>query len=529
MAQERPSTPPRPDVLYPGRRRTAGEPAGAQEPAYFHDLGLDRIVDAITSDRSRPNLAAVYWSPLSDLDTLVHRQQVFADLDRGDIGDAVRAFIRHRVVTTFGIRSKDLREDDGGVQHHFRTRLFLNAAADYCQAVVELAHSLSEAVPRSLALCELTRHLADHTRSEPFRTLHAEATRLESALAEVHYVIAVRGDRITVADYDGEVDYGARVAGTFARFRAHPVVTGPTDSGRVWETYAGTGVLDLLAQLHPELFAAVERFCTEHWEYVDPVLAAFDHDVQFYLAYLDHIAPLRAAGLQFSYPRLSETDKQEQSLDAFDLALAHKLQTKSETATPGGELVTNDLLLRDDERIMVVSGPNNGGKTTMARMVGQLHHLARLGCPVPGRDSQLFVCDRIFTHFERMEDSTTMTGRLQAELDRLRADLAAATSSSLFILNEVFSSTTAADALYLSRRILDRIGDLDALCVCVTFLEQLGDTEKSVSMVSEVDPSDPTIRTHKVVRRPADGRAYARAIADKHGLGYDQLVEELSR
>jgi DNA mismatch repair protein MutS len=231
---------------------------------------------------------------------------------------------------------------------------------------------------------------------------------------------------------------------------------------------------------------------------------------------------IRGAELQFCYARVSAECKEIRVTGAYDLALAKLLIDKH---LP---IVTNDFFLKGRERIFVVSGPNQGGKTTFARTIGLLHHLASIGCPVPGTSALLFLFDRMFTHFETQEEVYNLRGKLHDDLFRLHNSLNAATSNGIIILNEVFNSTSLKDAIFLSTEILNKIIELDAICVCVTFIDELAAlSSTSVSMASNVKPDNVAERTFKIVRRPPDGLAYATSVAEKYRLTYAQLRERL--
>ena len=489
-----------------------------EAPVFFGDLNLDQIVDAITARKQEYDLKPFFYTPLRDVETIRYRHEVMQDLEDEALMTHINAFAEKMVIVRRYLAMVEKLDF-----HYHREGWFLEAALLYCSAVTDLAQDLDLAGLRSRGLQAFREYVATYAHSDLFQSLRTEAHEVKGGLSRVAYCVNIRDGTVKVRLYEAETDYSVEVEKTFEKFKQGAVKDYRIVLRKgVGMNHVEAQILDFVARLYPAEFAALDRFCASHSDFVDETIRVFDREIQFYVAYLEFAADIRRRGLTFCYPQVSATSREVHSFDGFDLALANALLRSKEP------VICNDFFLAGPERVIVVSGPNQGGKTTFARMFGQLHYLASLGCPVPGREARLSLFDQIVTHFEREEEISNLRGKLQDDLVRIHDGLARATSTSILILNEVFASTALKDAVFLSKEIMARVMELDLLCVWVTFIDELSSlSEKTVSMVSTVVPENPAMRTFKIVRRPADGLAYALSIAEKHRLTYEQIKERI--
>ncbi len=478
------------------------------------DLNLDQVIDGILRGRRGWGLRSLYLAAPESSEVVAYRQAVFSDLEDHGLHSGVRDFAgsMDRVRRYLHLSSR--------VESGFhRWGWLLHAALQYCDAVDALQGELAKAAPDSPALSAARKWLRAYTSSSAYTTLLAETRRVASLMATVEFVMDIRGREVEIRRLGDEPDYGECVCSAFEDLRRDArrsfVSRRPTEYGL---SYLEIQLAECIEKLYPGEIASLADFARKHADFVDEGVVQLDREFQFYMAYLDYIRPLQEAGHAFCYPAISPSGSPLHARGTFDLLLAKKLHRE------GSQVVPNDFSVDAGERILVITGANQGGKTTFARMIGQIHYLAALGCPVPGEEARLMLFDKILTHFEREERIEDLRGKMEDDLLRIDAILRQTTPRTIVIMNEMFTSATLTDERLLGESILRRIDAIGCIGVCVTFIEELAEVGDSVvSFVAEVSTEDPTIRTYRIRKRHPDGRAYALSIAKKYRLTRRQI------
>lgn len=169
-----------------------------------------------------------------------------------------------------------------------------------------------------------------------------------------------------------------------------------------------------------------------------------------------------------------------------------------------------------NSKLVIITGANQGGKTTFLRSLGIALFLADCGAPVPASS---FVCKphrRIFTHFEREEDSTMKHGKLDEELERASHIIDAVHPGDAILFNESFSSTNEREGSEIAEQIIDGLEYSGIPTIFVTHLSSLAEHylryERNGTLFLSPQLDRQRRRTFCISEQPPQTRAFAKDI-----------------
>lgn len=269
-------------------------------------------------------------------------------------------------------------------------------------------------------------------------------------------------------------------------------------------------------------------------------LIALESEISFYLGAIRLIRKMQAAGMPMCRPEIAPNGAREFSAhELFNINFALRLLGHDPQADLRGQIVLNDAAFNDTSRIFILTGPNQGGKTTFITAVGLIHVLAQAGLHVPASAARLSPCDAIHTHFAKDEQPSLESGRLGEEAKRLSEIFGRATRHSLALLNESLSSTSPNESLFLARDVVRGLRLLGARAIFATHLHGLAEEVEPInastpgesavaSLVSVVEQDgEDGRRTYRIVAGPPAGLSHARDIARRYGISFEQIEAAL--
>ena len=193
--------------------------------------------------------------------------------------------------------------------------------------------------------------------------------------------------------------------------------------------------------------------------------------------------------------------------------------------------VPNDTSLSQNDRVMIITGPNMAGKSTYMRQVALIVLMAHIGSFVPADSADIAITDRIFTRIGASDDLYGGQSTFMVEMKEMASILKYATPRSLLILDEIGRGTSTFDGLSIAWASVEHIADIKkcgARALFATHYHELSELEGTLEgvvnyRITAVERGNDVIFLRKIVRGGAD-HSYGVAVAALAGLP-DSLVK----
>ncbi len=479
-------------------------------PVFFEDLNLNQVIEHIQELSAVPVKKYYYCLP-EDYECENYRRAVYSDVKQEEVNRLLVSFVEKMQERKAALENKNAVRID--IQ---RFAWHILEVFAYCEGCVDLYEGLKDISLQSKGLQAFRDTLQAHVLSEVFVSMQKGAMELKEKLQSIRVKLVCENDQIYVTEEN--------VQGTYQNFLMKALgVQNVYMNSPFAQTKDLTSLEEEIIQRitgkNSDVLKGAKQFYQNYKEYENEVILRFADEIPFYLSYYVFQKKMELLGFAFATPTVDEK-KDMGALGLYDLALA------CASLNTGKSVVGNDVRFGNEERFLVVTGPNQGGKTTFARSLGQLVYLSKMGLDVPATAANVHNFSGILTHFSVEESVETGRGKLMDELVRLKPMMQEECQNAFVIINELFTTAANYDACIMGKKVLEHFIGQDCVGIYVTHLRELTEAHESVvSMRAMVDEQN--VQNFKILRHEAGDCVCALNQVNKYHLTYEQLKERL--
>ena len=282
----------------------------------------------------------------------------------------------------------------------------------------------------------------------------------------------------------------------------------------------------------------VEKLCEVLEEYQKITLKdmySISYQLEHYLGAIDLINLCSNSGLKMCRPVISSGTTEIKGL--FDPIYFREARTYNMHNKQQKQVITNDITFGEDADFYILTGANNGGKTTFIRAVGICFAMAQAGLYVPAESCTICPADHIYTHFPKEEQTGINASRFTTEIKEFKTISDTITDRSLLFMNESIQSTTPQECVDIAGEIVRIFAKIGVRGIFATHLLELaektadinnsGVRSKLESLIVETDETTGE-RKYKVRKGMPSHHSYAKTILDEFGIKYEDIEKRLS-
>lgn len=500
-------------------------------PAFFDDLHLESICLAVISKYKDFDVQKYFYTLPGSEQTIRYRQDVYRDLEQNPSMSVTLKQYANRLLLCEQTYQLYQQADEKVKKGSY----LLLSCRHYLSALTLLQCTLTDARLTSKGFLTLLQILEETMSAPEFLVFQDKVNQAFSYMQQLRLTLWLNDREIRVSQEEPDENDTVikRLKNYLYKFGIKPDEEWNSLEEEIHHLFPAplktspleNQIIDILKKSSPQVFEMLEMFSEYEFSLENNIFINLKNEIIFYISFLEFEKQLNDTGFFLQYPSLGSAGEME-LYGVYDIALAWKNRFSE---TP---IVPNDIVYAPDKTFLVVTGPNQGGKTTLARAVGQAVYFMLLGLKAPCSSMKACFFERILTHFEVEESIETGAGKLKEELQRLRPMMHLYAEHSFVILNELFTTATTYDAQIMAQKVMNYFMHKHCLGIYVTHIQELADeaAEPGIqSMVAQVDESDSSLRTFKIIPMAAEGLGYSDSIVKKYGLDYDQVKSRLEK